>query len=72
MYLSLGETPEQRHERYKDYVKVGISEKEIEMLRKALLGNRLTGNDRFVEEINERLGIRIETRSRGRPEKQRK
>jgi putative transposase len=66
-FLSLGEGVEICRERYKEYVKIGISDKEIKFLRVALQRNRLTGNERFVEDIERRMGIRAVNRGRGRP-----
>lgn len=66
-FLSLGESEEARRARYMEYVKVGITDKEINLLRAALQRNRLTGNDRFVEEVAIRIGCRAENRGRGRP-----
>jgi len=66
-YMSLADNEEQRRDRYKNYVKQGISEKEIKLIRDSLQRNKLTGNDRFTEEIYRRMGIRVENRSRGRP-----
>lgn len=66
-YLSLGESEDVCREQYKKYVKTGISDKEVKMLREALQRNRLTGNERFAEDVYKRLGIRVENRGRGRP-----
>ena len=66
-YIALADTEGERRDRYKNYVKLGISDKEIELIRNSLQSNKLTGNDRFTEEIHKRLGIRVENRSRGRP-----
>jgi putative transposase len=72
IFLSLGENSEERRERYKEYVKHGTSDKELEMLRRSLQSNQLTGNDRFVEAIHKRLGVCIKNKGRGRPEKSKK
>jgi len=66
-YIALADTEDERRVRYKNYVKLGISDKEIDLIRKSLQSNKLTGNDRFAEEIHKRIGIRVENRSRGRP-----
>ena len=66
-YLSLGESEDVCREHYKKYVKIGISDKEVKMLREALQRNRLTGNERFAEDVYKRLGFRVENRGRGRP-----
>lgn len=40
---------------------------EITPIREGLQRNQLTGNHRFVDEIESRIGMRIEKRGRGRP-----
>jgi putative transposase len=67
MYLSLADSEDARRARYKEYVRQGISDKEIKLIRNSLQRNKLTGDDRFTEEILQRIGIRVENRSRGRP-----
>jgi putative transposase len=66
-YLSLADDASTRIERYQAYLKQGASDKEIALLRTAWARNQLTGNDRFVDEIEQRTGLRIEYRARGRP-----
>lgn len=39
-----------------------------ELIRVAINSNKLTGGNKFVEEIENRIGIRVETRKPGRPE----
>lgn len=67
VYLGLAEERGKRQERYKEYIKRDVSDKEIVMLRRSLQSNKLTGNDRFIREVEQRLGIRVENRGRGRP-----
>jgi putative transposase len=38
-----------------------------ELIRAAISSNKLTGGNKFVDEIEKRIGIRIETRKPGRP-----
>ena len=66
-YRALANNNKSRRERYKAFIKQEITEKEITLLRNSLQRNRLTGNNRFVDEIQMKLGIRIENRGRGRP-----
>ncbi len=66
-FLSLAENKDACRVRYKEYIKMGITGKEIKLLRAALQRNRLTGNDRFFEEVTIRIGRRAESRGRGRP-----
>jgi len=64
-YLSLAANADDRISRYKDFLMQGVSKIEIDLLRTALSRNQLTGNDRFVDEIEQRIGIRIEHLGRG-------
>jgi putative transposase len=66
-YLSLADTDVMRIERYRAYLKQGASDKEMELLRTAWSRNQLTGNQRFVDEIEQRMGVRVEHRGRGKP-----
>ena len=65
-YLNLAADEITRIERYKAYLKQGASDKELALLRSACARNQLTGNDHFVDEIELRMGFRIEHRGRGR------
>ena len=38
-----------------------------ELIRAAINSNKLTGGNKFVDEIENRIGIRVETRKLGRP-----
>jgi REP element-mobilizing transposase RayT len=38
-----------------------------ELIRAAINSNKLTGGNKFVDEIENRIGIRVETRRPGRP-----
>ncbi len=66
-YLGLADDVIKRTECYKTYLKQGASDKETELLRSAWARNQLTGNDRFVDEIERRTNRRVEFRARGRP-----
>ena len=54
-------------EGYQDFVAEGIPSSEAEFISQRLESNRLTGGDRFVEEIELRTGIRLEYKQPGRP-----
>ncbi len=70
-YLSLGETREQRCERYKAFVRAAIPEGEWDLIRQAAQRGQLTGDGRFIDEIEHITGRRIETRKPGnQPRKQ--
>jgi putative transposase len=69
----LGKGPEpmlaERRRAYREFVDAGVPAEEIEHIRQALRRNQLTGGARFIDEIERRTGIRVETRGRGRPQK---
>jgi len=69
-YLGLATTSVKRIERYKSFLMDGVADKELKALRESVNRNQLTGNNRFVDEIEKRIGIRVEKRGRGRPVKQ--
>ena len=51
------------------YLHSVVSAEEEKLIRQAVRRNQLTGNERFINEIAERVGRRIELRGRGRPGK---
>ena len=64
-YLSLGQVPQQRCERYQFFVRSSIPEGEWELIRKAVHRGQLTGNNRFIDEVERITGRRIEHRNPG-------
>ncbi|MFT5133437.1 MAG: putative transposase [Gammaproteobacteria bacterium] len=70
VYLGLADDAIRRIELYQAYLKQDVPDKEIEKLRSAWVRDQLTGNNRFIDEIESRIGRRIEYRTRGRPNKQ--
>ena len=66
-YLGLAESETERRGRYREFVEQGMSEKELDLLRAAVHRGHLTGSRRFVDEVEQILGRRIEPRPRGRP-----
>ncbi|MCK4790981.1 MAG: transposase [Desulfobacteraceae bacterium] len=66
-YLGLGENAQQRQERYQRWVDDAIPEDEWKLIRDAVQRGQLTGNQGFVEEVEKKVGIRVELRGRGRP-----
>jgi len=66
-FLGLASTAVKRKERYRKYIEAEVSEAELQMLRESVQRNQLTGNNRFVDEIETRTGLRVEKRGRGRP-----
>jgi putative transposase len=71
-FQALSAHQESRQRRYRDYVAGDISDKEQLFIQQALQRGQVTGGSRFIEEVEQRLGIRLEQRGRGRPKKRRK
>jgi putative transposase len=59
----------ENHRAYREFVNSQVPAEEIAHIRRALKRNQLTGGARFINEIERRIGIRVETRGRGRPKK---
>ena len=55
---------------YAWFVMADIDDDEQELIRTAVRRNQLTGRGRFVDENEQRTGLRIEARGPGRPQKQ--
>lgn len=68
-YLSLGRSEAERRQAYARYLKVAIPAGEWTLIRESLQRGQLTGNGKFVDEIEKIAGIRVEHRGRGRPRK---
>jgi len=66
-YLGLGLHIEQRRENYRRFLLSCVSSEEKLLIQSGVRRNQLTGNDRFIDEIERRMGIRLERRGRGRP-----
>jgi len=67
-YIGLGKTVDERMRSYAKFVTEGIpASGEIDLIRRALDSGQLTGNDRFVDEVEKTTGKRIERRRPGRP-----
>jgi hypothetical protein len=58
-----------RQQAYADYVNQAGSEQENQLIKTALQRNQLTGSSRFVDDVESRIGLRVEHRSQGRPRK---
>ena len=71
-YLGLASTERKRQARYRDFVQGTIPKGETEQIRQAVQRGQLTGSQRFMEEIEAKVGRRIEFRGRGRPSKDEK
>jgi len=67
-YIALGETVNERLQNYEKFVIEDIpANAEIDLIRRALNSGQLTGNGRFIDEVEKRTGRRIERRGPGRP-----
>jgi putative transposase len=71
-YLGLGQTDQERFSRYRKYLDEPSRHEDISLIRRGLQRNQLTGNQQFIDEIEQRTGLRIEQRGRGRPGHERK
>ena len=71
-YLGLGQTDQERFSCYLKYLDEPARDEDISLIRKDLQRNQLTGNQQFVDEIEQRTGLRIEQRGRGRPRHEKK
>jgi REP-associated tyrosine transposase len=58
-----------RQEAYAEFVGLGISDEERELIKTALNRNQVTGNDLFRKELERRTGRRLSTAGPGRPGK---
>ncbi len=68
-YEALAESEDERHDRYRAFLGQLGSDEENQLIRDALQRGQLTGNSRFVDEIEGISGVRIERRGQGRPSK---
>ena len=69
-YQGLATSISQRRDRYRECLLRTVSPKELSLIRSGVRRNQLTGNQRFVDEVSKRLGLRIAPRGRGRPRKE--
>ena len=66
-YLDLADNEADRRARYARFVEQGVPEQELSLMRVALQRGQLTGTQRFVNEVEQIIGCRIERRRPGRP-----
>ncbi|MEM7317041.1 MAG: transposase [Planctomycetota bacterium] len=66
-YLGLGRDRSAQQSAYAAFVGSGISEQEYALIHNGIQRNQLTGDQSFVDEIERRIGKRIEPRGHGRP-----
>ncbi len=68
-YLNLGNSDEERAEKYKNWLQGTVPEPEIKLIRDATQRGQLTAGSNFVREISQRIGRSVETCGPGRPKK---
>ena len=68
-YVALGVTEEARRRRYRVFLDAAIPAGEWTLIREAAQRGQLTGDERFVAEVESILGRRVEQRRPGRPPK---
>ncbi|RJG12041.1 transposase [Pseudomonas cavernicola] len=66
-YLGLADTEKERRVSYMGFVTQAIPETELKLIREALQRGQLTGNAKFIEEVERVAGRRVELRGQGRP-----
>jgi putative transposase len=69
-YLALASTESERRHRYKQFMSSTIPNDEWSLIRQAMQRGQLTGNGRFVDEVEQILGRRVELRAQGRPRRE--
>lgn len=68
-YMALATDAEGRRNAYQSWVTAGVSSDEKDIIERSIQRGQLTGTKHFVDQIEARIGIRVETRGRGRPSK---
>jgi len=71
-YQLLGHNDVARQAAYAEWVNRRDEKDDVTLIRAALARGQLTGTSRFAEEVEERMGIRIQMRGPGRPRKQKR
>tara|TARA_R110000823_G_scaffold208797_1_gene339134 strand:- start:2753 stop:3082 length:330 start_codon:yes stop_codon:yes gene_type:complete len=66
-FRGLAGSHQMRVEAYRQFVEQEDGSQSDELIRAAINSNKLTGGSKFVDEIENRIGIRVETRKLGRP-----
>ena len=68
-YMKLAATMNDRRKKYEEWVKRIIPRGEWDLIRQALQRGQLTGSKRFIDQIEQKLNMRVEFRGQGRPRK---
>jgi len=66
-FRSLAGSHQLRSEAYRRFVECEGSSKSDELIASAINSNKLTGGGKFIDEIERRMGVRVEMRKPGRP-----
>jgi putative transposase len=66
-YRALATDQQARIEAYRQFVEQENGSPADVMIREAINSNKLTGGHKFVDDIENRIGIRVEARKPGRP-----
>ncbi len=66
-WRGLGRTRREREIAYREWVMSAIPDGEWQLIRVAAQRGQLTGSSRFADEVERRIGQRIELRGPGRP-----
>jgi len=69
IYLAMGQNKAQRQAAYRELFSTGIDPDSLRTLRACLQTGTPLGNDRFREQIEQALGVKVGYSSRGRPQK---
>jgi putative transposase len=72
LYLAMGNTAEERRQRYRGFLAETVSSQKRETIQRAVQRGQLTGGPAFVDEVEAKLKRRIELRGQGRPRKSQK
>ena len=67
LFKEFGNTELERRARYRNWVHASIPDDEWELIRTAAHRGQLTGGTRFLRQVEECIGHRVELRGRGRP-----
>jgi putative transposase len=65
--ILLGDSIERRRRSYAQYLHTSTDTADEELIRHSVNRNQLTGGSQFIRAIEQRTGLRIENRGRGRP-----
>ena len=69
-YLEFAGTDVERRTCYRQFIEAGVSASEHQLIRESLQRGQLTGQQRFLDEVEAIIGRRIEQRGPGRLRKE--